>query len=89
MLTLVLESNDPVFNLAAEDLLLHESTDDFLVLSVNNPSVIIGKHQVAHREVNARLTDMDGIPVLRGISGGGTVYHDRGNLNFAFIRQSE
>jgi lipoate-protein ligase A len=89
MLTVVLASNDPFFNLAAEDFLLHERTDDFLILSVNDPSVIIGKHQVAHREVNAKLTAEDGIPVLRRISGGGTVYHDRGNLNFAFIRQSE
>jgi lipoate---protein ligase len=89
MLTVALASNDPFFNLAAEDFILHDRTDDFLILSVNDPSVIIGKHQVAHREVNAKLTGEDGIPVLRRISGGGTVYHDRGNLNFAFIRQSE
>ncbi len=89
MLALVLESKDPLFNLAAEDYLLHERGEDFLILSVNDPAVIIGKHQVAHMEVNARLTTLDNIPVLRRISGGGTVYHDRGNLNFAFIRQSE
>ena len=89
MLTIVQVSHDPFFNLAAEDFLLHERKEDFLVLSVNEPSVILGKHQVAQREVNARLTSEDNIPVLRRISGGGTVFHDHGNLNFAFIRQSE
>jgi len=89
MFSLVQESNDPYFNLAAEEYLLHERKEDFLVLSVNDPSVIIGKHQVTHREVNTRFTDPAGIPVIRRISGGGTVYHDRGNLNFAFVRQSE
>jgi lipoate---protein ligase len=89
MLAVVQASNNPFFNIAAEDFLLHDRNEDFLILSVNDPSIIIGKHQVAHREVNARLTGEDGIPVLRRISGGGTVYHDRGNLNFAFIRQSE
>ena len=65
-----------------------DSKEDFLIISVNDPSVIIGKHQVAHREVNTRYTSEKNIPVIRRISGGGTVYHDRGNLNFAFIRQS-
>jgi lipoate-protein ligase A len=51
--------------------------------------VITGKHQVVHREVNTRFIEENNIPVLRRISGGGAVYHDNGNLNFAFIRQSE
>lgn len=89
MFSLIQESYDPHFNLAAEEYLFQERKEDFLVFSVNNPSVIIGKHQVAHREVNTRFTEKKNIPVLRRISGGGAVYHDRGNLNFAFIRQSE
>jgi lipoate---protein ligase len=44
---------------------------------------------VTHREVNTRFTSEMNIPVIRRISGGGAVYHDRGNLNFAFIRNSE
>jgi lipoate-protein ligase A len=89
MLSIILESNDPHFNLASEEYLLHNRKEDFLILSVNDPAIIIGKHQVAHREVNIQYVEENKIPVIRRISGGGTVYHDRGNLNFAFIRQSE
>jgi lipoate-protein ligase A len=89
MFGIFLESNDPWFNLATEEFLLHERKEDFLLISINDPSVIIGKHQVAHREVNTKFTEENNIPVIRRISGGGAVYHDRGNLNFAFIRQSQ
>jgi lipoate---protein ligase len=89
MFGIFLESADPWLNLATEEFLLHERKEDFLVISINNPSVIIGKHQVAHREVNIKFTEENNIPVIRRISGGGTVYHDRGNLNFAFIKQSQ
>jgi lipoate---protein ligase len=89
MKSLILQSKDPHFNLAAEDFLLHERSDEFFILSINDPSVIVGKHQVTHREVNTRYTDKMNIPVIRRISGGGAVYHDHGNLNFAFIRNSE
>jgi lipoate---protein ligase len=84
-----LESNDPFFNLAIEEFLLKNSKEEYLILYVNSPSVIIGKHQTGHREVNTRYVTENKIPVIRRISGGGTVYHDHGNLNFSFIRQCE
>lgn len=89
MFCITLESDDPFFNLAIEELLLKNSKEEYLILGINNPSVIIGKHQSAHREVNTKFIIENDIPVIRRISGGGTVFHDKGNLNFTFIRQSE
>lgn len=89
MFCLIPETTDPYFNLAAEEVLLKNSQDEFLILGINCRSVIVGKHQVAHREADTRFVTMNGIPVIRRISGGGTVYHDPGNLNFAFILNSE
>lgn len=85
MLCLNLLSTDPFFNLAAEEYLLKKSTELYLILYINSPSVIIGKHQVAHREADTEYVTRNNIPVIRRISGGGTVFHDQGNLNFTFI----
>jgi lipoate-protein ligase A len=84
-----LRSTDPSFNLALEEFLLKNKKDDYLILGINNPSVIVGKHQVVHREVNTKFIFENNIPVVRRLSGGGTVFHDHGNLNFTFILQSE
>jgi len=84
-----LRSTDPFFNLALEEILLKNRKEEFLILGVNDPSVVIGKHQVLHREVNTRFVTEKNIPVIRRISGGGTVFHDNGDLNFSFIIQSE
>jgi lipoate-protein ligase A len=84
-----LGSEDPFFNLAIEEVLLKNSKEEYLLLGINTRSVIIGKHQTAHREVNTQFVSENDIPVIRRISGGGTVFHDPGNLNFTFIRQSE
>lgn len=89
MYCIIPESDDPFFNLAIEEILLKNREDEYLILSINNPSVIIGKHQSAHKEVNTKFLFEHNIPVIRRISGGGTVFHDKGNLNFTFIRQSE
>ncbi|MCX6333895.1 MAG: lipoate--protein ligase [Bacteroidia bacterium] len=88
MFCLNLKSTDPFFNLAVDEYLLKHRKEDFFVLSVNNPSVIIGKHQVAHREADTVFVTDNNIPVIRRISGGGAVFHDEGNLNFSFIFQS-
>jgi lipoate---protein ligase len=89
MFCITLQSTDPFFNLAIEEILLKNRMDDFLILGINDPAIIIGKHQSAHRESDTMFADMNGIPVIRRISGGGTVFHDNGNLNFTFITQSE
>jgi lipoate-protein ligase A len=51
----------------------------------NEPSVIIGKHQNTNREINHSFAESRDLPVIRRITGGGTVYQDMGNINFSFI----
>lgn len=89
MFCLSLESTDPFFNLAVEEYLLKNSNQEYLILGINDKSVIIGKHQSAHRETDTKFVTENGIPVIRRISGGGTVFHDAGNLNFTFIPNSK
>jgi lipoate-protein ligase A len=89
MICIYLDSTDPFFNLAADEYLLKNSTQEFLLIYINDKSVVIGKHQVAHRETDTRFVSENNIPVIRRISGGGTVFHDKGNLNFSFILNSE
>jgi lipoate-protein ligase A len=84
-----MESHDPFFNLAIEELLLKNRKVEYLILGFNSPSLIIGKHQSPYREINTKYATKNKIPVIRRISGGGTVFHDMGNLNFTFITNSE
>ena len=86
---LTLLTNDPFINLATEEYLLKNSDGEFLILYTDSPSVIIGKHQSPHRESDTEYVIKHNIPVIRRLSGGGTVYHDEGNLNFTFIRNSK
>ncbi len=89
MLFIERPQTDPYFNIAAEEYLLRTLDQDCFMLWVNEPSVIIGKHQNAFAEIDHAYVRENGIPVIRRISGGGTVFHDPGNLNFSFIASGE
>lgn len=79
------QSTSPSFNLAAEEYLFSKAGEDFLLLYVNEPSVIIGSNQAVLNEVDQDFCIEHDIRIVRRLSGGGAVYHDRGNLNFSFI----
>ena len=88
---LCIQSNtfDIYEHLATEEFLLKEFSDDIFMLWRSDPSVVIGKHQNAMAEINYHYLRENNIAVARRLSGGGTVYHDRGNLNFTFILNGE
>jgi lipoate---protein ligase len=89
MLCIVSPTADPCFNLAAEEFLFKNFSEDIFFLYINNPSVVVGKHQNSIEEINPVFVFENNIPVIRRMSGGGTVYHDRGNLNFSFHKTVE
>ncbi|MBN2873565.1 MAG: hypothetical protein JXM71_00595 [Spirochaetales bacterium] len=78
----VMDGFDPAEHLATESILLLESTDEAIVIFYrNSPSIIVGRNQNPWAEIAPGTIE----PVYRRVSGGGTVYHDEGNLNWAFI----
>lgn len=85
MLLIERNSTDPYFNIATEEYLIKNTREPIFMIWQNRPSVIIGKHQNPLREVNLDFVNQLQIPVIRRISGGGTVYHDLGNINYSFI----
>ncbi len=82
---------DPFLNLAIEDYLLRNRplSERALLLYVNDPAVVIGRHQNPWIECNPELMAQEGVVLARRQSGGGTVYHDRGNLNFTLFSRRE
>ncbi|WP_066630326.1 lipoate--protein ligase family protein [Labilibacter marinus] len=79
------KKTDPYQNLATEEYLLKNFTEDIFFLYINHKSIIVGKHQNALSEINYKFVSENEIPVVRRLSGGGTVFHDPGNINFCFI----
>ena len=74
-------------NLARDEWFLDHVRPGELILHfyINDNAVIIGKNQNPLTECNLAKMKEDGVTLVRRISGGGAVYHDRGNLNFSFI----
>uniref|UniRef100_A0A224YSN6 Lipoyltransferase 1 n=1 Tax=Rhipicephalus zambeziensis TaxID=60191 RepID=A0A224YSN6_9ACAR len=56
-----------------------------LLMWWNAPAVVIGRHQNPWVECSLSAASRLGVAVARRNSGGGTVYHDAGNLNCCFM----
>lgn len=84
---------DPYINLSIEDYLfwhvISNSSNNYcpsiLFLYQNDPTVVIGRAQNPWLETNLPWIKENKINLIRRQSGGGTVYHDLGNLNYSFL----
>lgn len=86
------QSSDIFSNLALEDWIYKNydlSAHHVLMLWANDPCVVVGRHQNPFSEANISRLRRDGVTLARRNSGGGAVYHDRGNLNCTFFTARE
>lgn len=73
-------------NLCLEDYFLRHSEEEFILFYTNTPSVVLGNFQNPWKETSPSLLMEHKVALARRQSGGGTVYHDEGNLNFCIFR---
>ena len=86
---------DPRTNLAREEAIARHVAADaaapapVLRLWRDAPCAVVGRFQLAAAEVDIGAAATMGAPVLRRFTGGGTVWHDPGNLNVSVVFRPE
>lgn len=83
--------DDPWFNLALESRVFHTIDPEQQVLLVfrNRDSVVLGRFQNPWIECRMDILEKERVGLVRRESGGGTVFHDPGNINFSFMSGKE
>ena len=78
---------NPYLNLAVESQLLDNYLKNTITLFLwrNRQTVVIGTNQNPYSECDVDTLLKEGGHLARRRTGGGSVYHDLGNLNFSFI----
>jgi len=77
---------DPIHNIAFEELLTDisiEIGEPIIRIWIQDKALVIGYGQKPEDEVNLDIAEEVDIPIVRRQSGGGTVYHDLGNINIS------
>ena len=85
MLYIETHSTNPYYNLAAEEYLVQNKTENICMLWRNDAAIIVGRNQNTMAEVDYEYITAEKIPVVRRMSGGGAAFHDLENLNFTYI----
>lgn len=79
-----------VFYLAMEEFVAANlPSNEYLSLWRIDPTVLLGRNQLADSEVNHAYCEKEGIAVYRRKSGGGCVYSDQGNVMFSLVCPAE
>lgn len=77
------------FYLAAEEYIAkHLPADNYLFTWQLSPTVVMGRHQVAHLEVNLDFCRAEGIDVIRRKSGGGCIFADQNNIMVSLVTRA-
>lgn len=80
------KNTDPYYNLALEEWIFENKTDDdYFMVWQNDKSIIIGRNQNTIEEIDQSYIIENNIKAVRRMTGGGAVYHDLGNLNLSFF----
>ncbi len=83
------DETDPLTNLCIEELLWERDQGfNLLLLYENSDCFVIGKNQNPWLELDLDWFKENGISFFRRSTGGGTVYHGKGNLIFSFTERS-
>jgi len=76
---------NPFYNLAFEEAFYKALKEPVLRIWRNDKVIVIGRHQCALLEVNAKEAEKFGVKLVRRFTGGGAVYHDIGNVNYSIV----
>jgi len=89
-LIVISNSSNPYNNHTIEEILLTEFKEYSRIFFMwkNEPSIVFGRNQNPWKEIYVNRAVENGVHLIRRLSGGGTVYHDLGNLNFSFIESN-
>ena len=81
------KSFSPFYNLALERALFDYASEEKTILFIcqNDNTIVIGKNQNIFSECLVDEFCSSGGRIARRLSGGGAVYHDKGNLNISII----